>query len=198
LRRLLDCLTLLGASYTSTHDHYAEYNVYVFEIRRLRPEDWRAYREIRLRALQDSPHAFGSTFEVERSKSDEYWEGRLISAAMSSQQLPLGAYEGAHLVGLVWGAIDSQRSETIHVIQMWVDPDARGRGIGSQLLTSVIQWAREKDARSVHLRVTCGDTPATRLYFRAGFRSTSDVEPLRPGATELTRLMTLDLATHAA
>ena len=71
------------------------------EVRRLRADDWQAYRNLRLRALADSPDAFGSTWEVEHAKPDEYWAGRLSSAVTSQWQLPLVAEAGTALVGLV-------------------------------------------------------------------------------------------------
>ena len=165
----------------------------MLEIRRFRPQEWRQYRDVRLRALQDAPNAFGSTFAIERDKPDDYWMARLESAAQSSEQLPLAAEQDGRLVGLVWGVVDPQNPEAIHVIQMWVDPGARGKGCGFKLLDAVIRWAKERKARSVHLRVTTGDTSATRLYLRAGFRSTGFLEPLRPDSSELTQPMTLSL-----
>jgi len=40
------------------------------EVQTARGEDWRAIRDLRLRALIDAPDAFGSTYEDER-ESDE-------------------------------------------------------------------------------------------------------------------------------
>lgn len=165
----------------------------MFQIRRLVPDDWRAYREIRLRALHESPHAFGSTFEVEHVKPDEYWQARLAAGTSSSYQQPLVAVKGADFVGLVWGWIDPERPETAHVMQMWVAPEVRGRGCGAALVDAVVQWAKESRATSVQLRVTCGESPATRLYLRAGFQATGAPEPLRPTSSEFAQPMHLSL-----
>ncbi len=164
-----------------------------FVLRRLRPDDWRRYRALRLRALADSPDAFGSTLEVEQSKPSAFWSERLANAAASPFQLPLVAEDGADFVGLVWGWIDSAKPDAAQVFQMWVAPEARGQGSGAALLDAVIAWADGMHVTSVQLRVTCGDTPARRLYERAGFKSLGDPEPLRPGATVLTQPMTLEL-----
>lgn len=161
-------------------------------IRRLREDEWRAYRELRLRALADSPNAFGSTFDIEAAKADDYWVKRLATAA-STSQLPLVAEVDDVFVGLVWGWLDPALPQEAQVFQMWVAPEARGQTHGAQLLDAVISWARQAGAQSVQLRVTCGDSAARRLYVRAGFEPCGDPEPLRPGSGVLAQPMRLDL-----
>jgi GNAT superfamily N-acetyltransferase len=146
-----------------------------------------------LRALADSPDAFGSTLEVEQAKPDEYWSERLSSTAASQFQLPLVAEAHGEFAGLVWGWIDPSKPDTAHVIQMWVAPEARGKNLGALLLNSVVAWAREVRVKSVLLRVTCGNSPANHLYVRAGFAPVGDPEPLRPGSSVLAQPMALSL-----
>ncbi|MEO8185002.1 MAG: GNAT family N-acetyltransferase [Deltaproteobacteria bacterium] len=160
-------------------------------VRRFRADEWQAYRQLRLRALADAPDAFGSTLEVEGAKPDEYWADRLSFAAHSPAQLLLMAELGAERVGLALGVIGPAEPELAQVFQMWVAPPARGRGCATVLLDTLLAWARDANAKSVALRVTCGDTPARRLYERAGFTSHGDPEPLRPDSTARVQAMTL-------
>lgn len=162
-------------------------------VRHLKADEWRAYRDVRLRALGDSPNAFGSTLSVEEIKPDEYWVERLSAGATSRWNLPVVAGTGDELVGLAWGWIDPSVPQTAHVFQMWVAPNSRGLGCGSMLLDALINWARQSNAQHVVLRVTCGNTAANRLYTRAGFEPAGDPEPLRPGSTELAQPMRLIL-----
>lgn len=162
-------------------------------VRRLEADEWRAYRDVRLRALGDSPDAFGSTLELEGIKPAEYWADRLSAGATSPWNHPLVADTGDELVGLAWGWIDPSVPEIAHAYQMWVAPNSRGRGFGRMLLDAIVTWAREANSRSVVLRATCGDTPAMRLYARAGFKADGEPEPLRAGSTVLAQPMRLVL-----
>jgi ribosomal protein S18 acetylase RimI-like enzyme len=53
--------------------------------------------------------------------------------------------------------------------ELYVVPDARGRGIGTQLLDAATALLRERGARAVDLEVDRDHTRACALYERAGF-----------------------------
>jgi ribosomal protein S18 acetylase RimI-like enzyme len=165
-----------------------------FIIRKLELGDWKSYRAIRLRALQDSPDAFGATFAEQAARPDNAWEARLAAAMDSGSDHPLVAEQDGAPVGLTWAKADAADSMVVEVFQVWVAPEARGRGIAAQLLREAVSWARLKQARTVRLGVTQGDTPAVRLYLREGFRNVGEPEPLRPGSTLLSQTMCLALA----
>ena len=162
-------------------------------IRRLRADEWRAYRDLRLRALADAPGSFGSTWEQERQRPDGDWAERVAEGAASQWQLPLVAQEGDALVGLAWGRIDLAEPETARLFQMWVAPEARGRGCGALMLGAVVDWARKANARTLLLSVTVGATAAERLYAQAGFRPAGELEPLREGSPLFSQPMRLEL-----
>lgn len=165
----------------------------VASVRRFAPHEWREYRELRLRALADSPDAFGSTFADERSRPDADWSARLTSGADSPSSLPLVAEIGGELVGLAWARFDPAEREVVHLYQMWVDPIRRGAGVGRMLLEAAIDWARSVGARRVRLAVTHGNAPAARLYARSGFTPCGDPEPLRPGSALRVQPLELEL-----
>ena len=163
------------------------------KVRTLAPHEWRTCRDLRLRALADSPDAFGSTLAAEEGRSNDEWATRLASGADARWALPLVAEVGGQPVGLAWGRIDPATPEVAHLYQMWVAPGHRRGGAGRMLLDAVIAWARTRNVRGMELGVACGAGPARRLYERAGFAPVGAPEPLRPGSDLLAQTMRLTL-----
>jgi ribosomal protein S18 acetylase RimI-like enzyme len=162
-------------------------------IRAFSADEWRVYKDLRLRALAESPDAFGSTLAEETGRLDAEWARRLASGVDSPMNLPLVAEVGGEPIGLAWGRIDTSGPDRAALYQMWVAPSHRGVRAGQMLLEAVIAWARARKASSLDLGVTCGDSPARRLYERAGFTPIGEPQPLRPGSKLLAQAMRLAL-----
>jgi ribosomal-protein-alanine N-acetyltransferase len=63
-------------------------------------------------------------------------------------------------------------ADQIHINNLAVRPELRGRGLGTLLLTHVLREAEAMAAPSATLEVRRSNLPALRLYERAGFRVT--------------------------
>ena len=148
-------------------------------IRRGVPDDWRASKRLRLRALADSPAAFSSTLEREVAFDDEVWRGRLELATTF-----FGVDDCGEFVGTVTGISDPHESASREVVAMWVEPEWRGRGVGGALLDAVVEWARAEGAASIALWVADGNDLARRLYERRGFVDTGQRDVIRDGLGE--------------
>jgi GNAT superfamily N-acetyltransferase len=164
-------------------------------IRRLQAHEWPAYRALRLRSLADAPYAFGSSLAAEEAWRPELWMARLTAAAASGRDCPLVAEADGALHALVWAKCDAGQTGVVNLFQMWVAPEARGRGVAAAVLRDAIAWARSIGAHSVRLGVVEGNEAAARLYARAGFRDVGAPEPLRPGLATLEQTMQLDLGS---
>lgn len=155
-------------------------------VRKFESREWMIYRDLRLRALAESPDAFGSTLAIEQVRADEDWATRLATSATSGLDLPLLAQADGRSAGLAWARTDARadalNKSVVNLYQMWVAPESRGRGLGRMLLRAAIDWARTLNAQAVHLGVTCGETSAMRLYTREGFQPSGQREALRPGS----------------
>ena len=144
------------------------------KIRRIGTEDWQAFREIRLAALQEAPYAFGSTYQAEVGASEESWRNRLTERARFVAEI------GGRVVGTV-GAGAGEFSGTAALTALWVDPSFRGRGVGSALIDAVVEWATSQGLTKVLLWVADVNKVAGRLYERHGFMRTGRVSDVRPG-----------------
>jgi RimJ/RimL family protein N-acetyltransferase len=134
------------------------------DLRRLGPDDASAYREIRLEALADSPHAFASTLESEQAQPLDRFATRL------ADDFVLGAFNGRHLVGVA-GFYAQPRPKHRHKGMLWgmyVRPDHRAAGIGRKLVEAVIAHARQH-VELLQLFVVADNKPARRLYASFGF-----------------------------
>jgi GNAT superfamily N-acetyltransferase len=156
------------------------------EVRRLTPDSWRTYQEVRLAALREAPYAFGSTWEQEVGLDEEGWRERL------SERAQFVAISDEVVVGTAGGA-SSDDGRTAHLVAMWVDPRWRGQGVGDHLVKVVLDWARTSGSEEVRLWVADGNREAERLYTRNGFARTAAVQPIRPGEPRLEFEMTISL-----
>jgi ribosomal protein S18 acetylase RimI-like enzyme len=134
------------------------------DLRRLGPEDVSAYREIRLEALADSPHAFTSTLESEQAQPLDRFATRL------ADDFVLGAFSGPYLVGVA-GFYIQPRPKHRHKGMLWgmyVRPDHRTAGIGRKLVEAIIEHVRQH-VELLQLVVVADNMPARRLYTNLGF-----------------------------
>lgn len=60
--------------------------------------------------------------------------------------------------------------DQVHINNLAVRPELRGRGLGTQLIEGVIAEAAHLGAVELTLEVRESNTPALRLYTRAGFQ----------------------------
>ena len=164
--------------------------------------EWPLWRALRLCALADSPDAYASTLASEQQRSPDIWASRLAAALSSGRDRPLiveaDGDAGRTPIGMLWAKAEGEDELTVCLYQVWVAPEGRGRGAGARLVDSAIAWARQLNAKSVVLSVTSGDTPAFRLYRRAGFVPDGAATERRAGEPLMEQAMRLDLMTAAA
>ena len=147
------------------------------------PENWQSWRRVRLRALQQEPTTFGSTYEREAGFTESDFRVRLAGSGVA-----MLALAGNEPVGMGAGLRDVEG--WLLVVSMWVDPGWRGHGVGRRVLDELITWAGHRDLR-VHLDVTLDNAPARAFYERRGFVGTGRTEPLRQGSPELLERLVL-------
>ncbi|MDP4528648.1 GNAT family N-acetyltransferase [Alkalimonas delamerensis] len=167
-----------------------------FNIRVLKPKDWPLYKQIRLASLQESPDAFGLTYQQALLLPDADWASLLNSTSDGALSLPLVVDMNQEMVALAWGLIPANK-DVAHIYQMWVAPKARGKGIAIALLDELKAWALAKQCKSLQLSVTTTNSAAVGLYHRYGFQAASKQQALQPDSALVVQSMQLPL-NHAA
>jgi ribosomal protein S18 acetylase RimI-like enzyme len=131
-------------------------------------------REQRLRALREDPGAFAETYEQARDRPLDDWASWIADAS----RVIVVAIDGERWVGMVACRLLGEASTWLTAL--WVEPAARGAGIGRRLIEAAAEWAEERGRAAVELSVTTNNRAAAALYARAGFAETGRRRPL-PG-----------------
>jgi ribosomal protein S18 acetylase RimI-like enzyme len=149
-------------------------------IRPVRADEWRRWRETRLRMLRDDADFFSTRYDDMVREPDQVWREWVADAAAGDQKTLFVAEENARWLGVV-GAFARVNPREVQLISMWVDPQARGRGVARDLIRAVAGWTAERGSTRVVLFVQEANEPAQQLYARAGFRPTGDRTPASAG-----------------
>jgi ribosomal protein S18 acetylase RimI-like enzyme len=136
-------------------------------VRRASESEWQQARELRLRALGDTPDAFLRSQAEESRLPESEWRDRL--AERSDRAWIVEAADSGRFAGMVVVAFRGADADTASLFGMWVEPGQRRRGIGRRLVEAAVDWARAAGAKRVELEVNEAMEPAAALYRACGF-----------------------------
>ncbi len=140
------------------------------EIVRLKPEEWKQYRDLRLRALKEEPQAYCSTYEKNAKRPDEFWQQRIEDTINKDIQWLIFAKLNDALVGMV-GAFAEEQPDTAHVIAVYVSPEARGKGISKMLMKELLTRIKtNNNIKKIIVDVNSEQEAALNLYKNSGFQ----------------------------
>jgi RimJ/RimL family protein N-acetyltransferase len=138
---------------------------------RLVPADAAPYRQLMLQAYTAHPDAFTSSAAERSALPLAWWEARLAVGDAASEVV-WGAFTGDELAGVAGLSFES-REKARHkatLFGMYLLPQARGQGLGEQLVHALLDHARSRPSvKQVLLTVTEGNAAAVALYTRCGF-----------------------------
>jgi ribosomal protein S18 acetylase RimI-like enzyme len=140
------------------------------------PQNVSIFRSARLRALQDTPSAFGSTYAKESQLTDDDWVTRARNWNGERSILYLATDTDA-AIGIAGSHLDQIDRTQAHLISMWTAPTHRQQGVGRLLVNEIINWASRREAVTLLLMVTSSNAPALAFYQRLGFTLTGHTEP---------------------
>ena len=109
-------------------------------IRQINENDWRIFREIRLKALQTDPKVFGSNYEREVNKSKRDWQewiGEKGGAIffIYDEETPIG------MTGIYTPRDTVEKSKAV-LWGSWLEPEYRRKGLSDLMYKARIDWAK--------------------------------------------------------
>lgn len=145
-------------------------------VRVLTPDEWQEYREVRLRALRESPEAFVASAAEEEAFEDDRWKQR-----MERSRRILALDEENQVVGVV--SIGTGHRTNIpgagELFGLWVAPARRGSGVARRLLEKAAKVGREVGLRQMVYWVGTDNGRAVAFASSFGFRPTDDRREMR-------------------
>lgn len=147
-----------------------------FTVREVTAEDWREFRDIRLRMLQDTPIAYGETYAASLGIDEAEWRARAERGQQPHNASFVAVADDGSWVGIMRGFVSQTRGPML--VSVFVDPGWRSAAIGvaDALLDAVVAWARG-EGETLRLEVHADNPRATAFYRRRGFRETGNRRP---------------------
>ena len=138
-------------------------------IRRIQIGETDLYKQIRLASVQDSPYAFGTTYEALTERSAEIWRERTESTAQGTDGATFIAFSEDAPIGMAALVRIEDQTDTGELLQVWVSPEHRGTNVAWGLMDAIFKWARENNFGRVIAGVTKGNDRAVKFYIKYGF-----------------------------
>lgn len=148
----------------------------MIRLERITAQNAMVFKAVRLRALQDTPSSFGSTYAKESQFADSEWVKR---AGNMNGERSIGflAIDRGTPCGIAACFRDQVDATQGHLISMWTAPTHRNQGVGRLLVNEILQWGRQHEVRNLRLMVVCNNEGAIKFYERLGFTRTGRTEP---------------------
>lgn len=154
------------------------------QIVKLEPKDWMLFKELRLRALKEEPHAFCSSYEENVIKPDISWAKTLDEAGKEKTQWLVFAKLNKKIVGMIAAHLEKE-SNTAHIISMYVSPEERGKGIAKKLMNNLLKKLKENiQIKKIIIDVNPMQSAAFNLYKKSGFKITKKYKYLMGDGNE--------------
>jgi ribosomal protein S18 acetylase RimI-like enzyme len=120
-----------------------------------------------LRMMSPFNHEEGIPFSVEKFRPP------LLKLLRDDQLGAVLLFETDALAGyalVAWGYDLEFGGRDAFLTEFWIEPHARGTGLGRKALKLAEEFAKTNGANALHLGVRHDNTPASRLYESSGYK----------------------------
>ncbi|HVD54101.1 MAG TPA: GNAT family N-acetyltransferase [Propionibacteriaceae bacterium] len=142
-------------------------------VRVLDESEWALYREVRLRALADSPDSFTASLADEADRDEQFWRDRMTRSHR------LLAERGSVPQGIVSLGPYEPDPSAAEVFGLYVVPDARGTGVSWRLVEAAADLAIQQGYVQLYYWVGTDNARAVGFAKNFGFRTTDYRRPAR-------------------
>ncbi|HBH26324.1 MAG TPA: hypothetical protein DDX54_02855 [Rhodospirillaceae bacterium] len=150
-------------------------------VRRLGPQDWEIYRDMRLEALAAHPAFYLLTHAQAAAEPDTYWQDRV-----AQDDAPLfGLCDGPRLVG-IGGVFWPPGDDTPRLCQGYIAAPYRRRGLSRLLYAARIDWARSVGSVALTAGHDKNNTACRGAMLAAGLHPTYVTQQKRSDSTPTT------------
>lgn len=140
------------------------------EVQRVASLDWQKFKKIRLGALREEPHAFGSSYVKEVKRSDKEWKDKLRNSESHNSSVLYYAIPKEDGFIAIGGAYQDENNDW-NIIAVYTKKEFRGQGAGQKIIQSIISELKSRKIQKAYLRVNILQTAAQALYKKNGFRA---------------------------
>jgi len=160
-------------------------------VRVLDESEWALYRDVRLRALAESPDSFSATLTDEADRDEQFWRDRVTRTYW------LLAERGPVPQGIVSLGPYEEEPSAAEVFGLYVVPDARGTGVAWRLVEAAAALAIQQAYLQLYYWVGTDNPRAIGFAKNFGFRTTSYRRPsrtsdLQRGEDEIAMMLSLE------
>ena len=138
-------------------------------IRRLQVGEDDLFKQLRLKALQDAPDAFPSTYEAALRRSAESWREQVESTAQGLDRATFIVFSDNVPIGMAALYREQDKVDVGELLQVWVSPEYRGTKVIWDLMDEIFKWGRENRFQRIIAGVTKGNDRAVKFYTNYGF-----------------------------
>jgi len=136
-------------------------------VEQLAPDEWQRLRSIRLKALTDSGHAFGGTYEAESAEDESTWRLKF-----EKNDFLIASVNGKDAAMLYIEILKGDFGATCWIGGCWSNPKFRGKGLMRALFTYIDR--QDKDWKIQGLGVWTDNFSAIAAYEKLGFVKMGD------------------------
>jgi ribosomal protein S18 acetylase RimI-like enzyme len=146
-------------------------------VRRAEERDLEAVGRLGARLLRDHHDFDRLRFMAPRGNTEEGYAWFLGTQLQRDDAVVFVAERAGEVVGYVYAGIEPQswkelRDEAGFIHDVYVDDDARHRGVATALVEAAAAWLAERGMPRIVLWTAAPNVPARRLFERLGFRHT--------------------------